>query len=93
MLGLKNAFGDVAGWAEVSQEQVIERDPDYIVTITMYWGEGPLPVDEILGRSGWENMRAIKNEAVFNADGDEVARPGPRLVDAAHALYEFVYGA
>ena len=27
-----------------------------------------------------------------NADSNEVSRPGPRLVDAAQALYDFVYG-
>lgn len=92
MLGLKNAFADVEGWAEVSQEQVIERDPDYIVTITMYYGEGATPVDEILGRDGWQDMKAIKNKAVFNADSNEISRPGPRLTNAVEALYSFVYG-
>ena len=37
MLGLTNIFGDQAGWLEVSEEQVISADPDYIVTITMYY--------------------------------------------------------
>ena len=36
MIGLKNAFEDVEGWAAISEEQVLERDPDYIVTISMY---------------------------------------------------------
>ena len=93
MLGLTNAFSDVVSWGAISQEQVIERDPDYIVTIAMYFGEGVPPVDEILGRSGWENIKAITNGTVFNADSNEVARPGPRLVDAAQSLYNFVYGA
>ena len=92
MIGLKNAFEDVEGWAAVSEEQVLERDPDYIVTITMYYGEGPTPVEEIMGREGWQELKAVKNEAVFNADSNEVSRPGPRLVDAAQALYDFVYG-
>lgn len=92
MIGLKNAFEDVDGWAAISEEQVLERDPDYIVTISMYYGEGPTPVEEIMGREGWQELKAVKNEAVFNADSNEVSRPGPRLVDAAQALYDFVYG-
>jgi iron complex transport system substrate-binding protein len=92
MLGLKNAFADVTGWGEVSEEQVIERDPDYIVTVAMYFGEGYTPVEEILSRKGWENMQAIKNDAVYNADSNEISFPGPRLVNAAEALYTFVYG-
>jgi iron complex transport system substrate-binding protein len=90
MLGLTNAFADVQGWAEVSQEQVIARDPDYIVTITMYYGEGPTPVDEIMAREGWQGMKAVQNGHVFNADQNEISRPSPRLVDAADALYQFV---
>ncbi len=92
LLGLKNAFADISGWAEVSEEQVIARDPDYIVTITMYCGEGPNPVEEILSRPGWQGMKAIKNQAVFNADADMTSRPGPRLAEAAGALYKFVLG-
>ena len=92
MLGLKNAFADVTGWGEVSEEQVIERNPDYIVTVAMYFGEGTTPVEEILSRKGWENMEAIKNSAVYNADSNEISFPGPRLVNAAEKLYAFVYG-
>ena len=90
MCGLTNAFADVEGWASVSEEQVIERDPDYIVTIMMHYGEGPTPVEEILGRTGWENMKAIVNQDVLNADNNEISRPGPRLKDAAVQLFEFV---
>ena len=91
--GLTNAFADVTGWGAVSEEQVFEKDPDYIVTTSMYWGEGPTPVEEILGRAGWDQLKAVKNNQIFNADSNEITRPGPRLMDAVKALYDFVYGA
>ncbi len=91
MVGLTNAFADVEGWGEISQEQIIERDPDYIVTITMYFGEGPTPEEEIAGRDGWQDMKAIQNGAILNADTNEISRPGPRLAEAIQQLYEFVY--
>ena len=31
--GTFNRFADVTGWSEISEEQVLERNPDYIVTI------------------------------------------------------------
>ena len=93
MCGLQNAFSDVDGWAAISEEQVLERNPDYIVTITMDYGEGPTPVEEIKGRAGWEALRAVVNDAVYNADSNAVSRPGPRLKDAAIELFGFVYGA
>lgn len=91
MVGLKNAFSDVTGWSEISQEQVLERNPDYIITITMYFGDGPLPVDEIIAREGWSEIKAVKNGKIFNADSNEISRPGPRLAVAAQALYSFIY--
>ena len=93
LLGLRNAFADVSGWAEISEEQVLERNPDYIVTISMYFGEGPTPVEEILGRAGWQNVTAVKNGAILHLENNELSRPSYRLVDGARALYQFVYGA
>ena len=90
MLGMKNIFDDVQGWAEISEEQVIERNPDYIVTITMYFGEGPTPEEEIMGRTGWENVTAVKNGAILNLQNNELSRPTPRLKDGAILLNNFV---
>lgn len=92
LCGLTNAFADVEGWAEISEEQVLSRDPDYIVTISMSFGEGPTPVEEIKGREGWQALKAVAGDAVYNADSNAVSRPGPRLMDAAKELYAFVYG-
>ncbi|MCF0229281.1 MAG: ABC transporter substrate-binding protein [Parasporobacterium sp.] len=93
MLGLKNCFGDVEGWAEISEEQVLERNPDYIMTITMYYGEGPTPEEEILLRPGWENIAAVKNGKIINLQNNELSRPAPRLAEGAKMLADFVYGA
>ena len=92
MIGLKNCFDDVEGWAAISEEQVLERNPDYIVTITMYFGEGPTPEEEILSRDGWQDVTAVQNEAILNLQNNELSRPVPRLVDGAQMLYDFVYG-
>ena len=88
--GLTNAFADLEGWQSISEEQVLDRDPDYIVTTSMYWGEGPTPEEEIKGRAGWDVLKAVKNNQVFNADSNAITRPGPRLMEAAEALFEFI---
>ena len=92
MLHLKNTFDDVDGWAEISEEQVIERAPEYIVTITMYSGEGDTPEAEITKRAGWEDIPAVANQKILNLPNNELSRPGPRLADGAKLLYDFVYG-
>jgi iron complex transport system substrate-binding protein len=89
MLGLKNIFADTAGWAEISQEQVLEANPDIIVTIGMYFGEGLTPVDEILAREGWQDITAVKSGDILNLPNNELSRPGPRIADGAKALFDF----
>ena len=92
MLGVTNIFSDVNGWAEISQEQVIERNPDYIVTIYMGMEGQEPPTEEIMARKGWESLEAVLNGRVETIDSDEISRPGPRLVDAAKALRDLFYG-
>ncbi|MCI6028109.1 MAG: hypothetical protein MRZ14_00990, partial [Clostridiales bacterium] len=60
-------------------------------TISMDYGDGPTPVEEIVAREGWQNITAIKENRVYNSDSNAISRPGPRLVDAAEALIKFVY--
>ena len=87
--GMQNAFADIEGWQAVSEEQVIMRNPDYIVLVT---GMDETAVDEVLGRSGWDDIEAVKNARVYNADSYTMTRPGPRLKDAAVSLYNFLNG-
>jgi iron complex transport system substrate-binding protein len=91
MIGVKNIFDDVTGWAEVSEEQVLERNPEYIVTISMYSKDEMTPVEEILSRKNWAEVEAIKNKKVLADETDMFTRPGPRLVEAAKLLYGFAY--
>ena len=92
MLGLTNCFADVDGWGEISEEKLLERNPDFIVTITMYFGEGPTPEEDILSRAGWENVTAVQNKAILNLQNNELSRPTPRLAEGAQMLFDFVYG-
>lgn len=92
IIGLENCFAEINDWGEISEEQVLERNPDYIVTIAMYSGEGPTPVEEIISRTGWENVTAVKNRAILNLQNDELSRPVPRLAEGARILYDFVNG-
>ena len=36
------------------------RPAHYIVTTAAYYGEGELPVDEIISRDGWQHLKAVK---------------------------------
>lgn len=88
--GLHNIFHDVAGWMAISEEQVIARNPDYIITVTPVFEGGPSPVDEIKSRAGWEGLSAVQNDGILCADNDAITLPGPRLVDAAQVILDFI---
>jgi iron complex transport system substrate-binding protein len=91
LLHAKNAFADVEGWAGISEEQVIQRDPEFMVTTEKYAGSGPTPEQMIRERDGWENLRAVRDGHILNLSDDSLVRPGPRLADGARQLYEFLY--
>ena len=88
--GLTNIFSDIEGHQSVSEEQVLERNPDIIISMTMYYGEGELPDEEIKNRAGWENVSAVKNGAVVYDPTNAVALPGPRLTEVADLLLELI---
>ena len=90
LCGMENTFADLAGWQPISQEQVIARNPDYIVLVT---GMDDTAVDEVLGRAGWQDITAIREGKVYNADSYALTRPAPRLMQAALDLYNFLAGA
>lgn len=92
LLGLTNCFADIDGWGEISEETLLERNPDFIVTVTMYYGEGPTPAEEILSRAGWETVTAVQNKAILHLQNNELSRPTPRLAEGAQMLFDFVYG-
>ena len=92
--GLTNIFGDVDyAWPVVSEEDVVAADPDYIVTIDSN-GMGEIDAAQvILARAGWQDLKAVKNGHVIIVGNDEFSRPGPRLADAAEALFALLSGA
>lgn len=92
LIGAENIFADVTSWSEVSEEQVIARNPDIIITTTMPMSEDDDPAAEIMSRKNWSNIEAVKNKKVFYySDYDAIQRPGPRLAKAAKDLANLIY--
>ncbi len=91
IVGAKNIFDDLEGWCQVSEEQIISRNPDVIMSTCGYYGI-PDVAGEIISRQGWDNIIACQTKQVYSLDGDLINRPGPRLYEAAKQLYESIYG-
>jgi iron complex transport system substrate-binding protein len=91
IVGATNIFSDIEGWASVSEEQVLQRNPAIILTTSSPLTGIEDPVGEINSRANWNNIDAVKNNKVLMLDGDMITRPGPRLLNAAMELVKAVY--
>ncbi|HBU90088.1 MAG TPA: ABC transporter substrate-binding protein [Bacillus pumilus] len=81
----KNAAGDQTGWVQMTEESIIKRNPDVIVTI-----DGSSLAD-LKKRDGWNAVKAVKEKQVFQLNTDLASRPGPRLVEGVEALAKSIY--
>jgi iron complex transport system substrate-binding protein len=78
LAGGKNIAGDLKGWAKISGEQVIAKNPQVII---ITHGLTPDSEKSVLHRSGWSGLDAVKNHRIVSVDTNLVSRPGPRIVD------------
>lgn len=85
---VNNVFGDQTGWVKVSEEDVIAKNPQVILTTVNYVEDS---VGEILGRDGWNTITAIQDKAVNYIDTDISNRPGPRIGEAVEMVAKAVY--
>jgi iron complex transport system substrate-binding protein len=76
-------------WAQISLEELVKQDPDFIVLGDTVWGN--VTPDSVKQRAGWKDMKAIKNSAIFPFDDNLLSRPGPRLVDGLEALAKLLH--
>ena len=89
LAGGQNIAADLdQSWVQISQEELLVRDPDIILLGDATYGVTPESVAE---RAGWENLSAVKNSQVLPFNDDLVSRPGPRLVDALEQLAELLH--
>lgn len=70
-------------WPRLSFEEVIERDPDYLVLPRTRSLEARL--GQLARRDPWRRLRAVKQHRIVWLD-DRVLRPGPRVVEAIEEL-------
>lgn len=85
---VNNIFGDQKGWIQVSEEDIIAKNPEVILTTTNYIEDA---VGEILGRNGWNTIQAVQNKQVFLLDADTLSRPGPRIGEAVELVAKAIY--
>ncbi len=86
-----NIFADVAErYPKISQEAVVERDPQFIL-YPGFHGSEEIKGDILTGRPVWRGITAVKEGRVLSVRDDAVSRPGPRLVDGVEEVARILY--
>lgn len=88
IIGATNVLADQESWIAVSDEVIVAKDPDVIFTNVDYIENA---VDEIKTRTGWENMKAIKNNDVYYVDRDASSLSNHNIVTALEQMAEAIY--
>jgi iron complex transport system substrate-binding protein len=88
LLGATNIFADQNGWIPVSEEVLLELDPDVILTSTDFI---PDPIGEIKGRPGFDALTAVQNGDVFTINTAASNRPSHNITRAMKEIAEAVF--
>jgi iron complex transport system substrate-binding protein len=89
LAGGQNMAEEMQGWGQISLEELVARDPAVIVFGLGPWV--PTTVDGLAARTGWGDIAAVQQGAVYGIDANWVDRPGPRLVGALEAMARFIH--
>ncbi|MDR1703156.1 MAG: ABC transporter substrate-binding protein [Clostridiales bacterium] len=88
IIGAENLFAEQEGWMSVADEQVLDLNPDVILTSVNYIED---PIGEIMSRPGWGTLTAVQNNDVYYIDADASNRPSQNIIKALKEIAEAVY--
>ena len=92
MAGGTNIFSDVAiAYPQVSLEEVVARDPDFILLADAYAPVNPQSVESAAKRPGWKSITAVKTGNMVPVNPDIFSRPGPRLAEGMENLAKLLH--
>jgi iron complex transport system substrate-binding protein len=75
-------------WVQISSEELIAQDPDYILLADALFGVEP---DSVKERAGWTEITAVTNNHVIPFDPNLLSIPGPRLVDGLEEVIKIIH--
>lgn len=87
-----NVFDDLpAAWPRIDLETLVARDPE-IMVIGFHNGltNRDATIQQLREMPGWRTLRAVQTGRVYTI-GDEIMRPGPRLIDVLETLHQAFY--
>ena len=82
LLKLRNIAHDVSGYAQLSPEVIVERNPQIIIT-----GEP----ESLTDNPTFQNVLAVRNGHIFGLQSTLLSVAGPRFVEGIEELARLVY--
>ena len=82
LLKLRNIAHDVSGYAQLSPEVIVQRNPDIIIAVDP---------EAITGNSAFKEVLAVRNGRVYKPSSDALDVAGPRFVEGIEELAALVY--
>ena len=69
----------VDDYTQLSIEEIVNADPDFIIIQTMMGGVPTVAVEVLEQHPIWQQLSAVKEGNIYLINGDLVSRPGPRI--------------
>ena len=81
-----NIAKDITGW-KYSLESIVENDPDVVICPI-----SPVKIkSEFVQTNGYKDLRAVKDDKVFEVDNSKLDRQGPRLAEGFEELAKVLH--
>lgn len=87
ILGLENVLADNESWMSVSEEIILDRNPDIIFTNVTYIEDS---AGEILSRDGWDSISAVSQGDVYYIDNSGSSLPNHNIIKALLEMEEAI---
>jgi iron complex transport system substrate-binding protein len=88
--GGTNIAVDLNGYATITLESVIQRNPQVIVVMSSM-GTQNASLDYIMSNEQFQSTDAVKNGRVYEIDADIFGRTTPRIVDGLETLAKLIH--
>ena len=92
LAGGRNIAAGLKGrYVHISSEWVIREDPEII--LLAYMLPGTAAPERLAARPGWSGIRAVQRNSICTTiPPDWLLRPGPRMIEGAEALADWLMG-
>lgn len=89
LAGGRNIAAGKAGWFQMSQEKILDLEPEIILLEDYQYGVTP---EDVSSRPGWGNIPAVENDRIYPIlDPNLTCRAGPRIVDGLELLAKLIH--